>query len=194
MRSYKVFLIMIALIILFFAYSTQEAEAQAECPAAKAGNFTLTESCVIPSGKTMSIIDGNLTIASGVTLWIEANSRLTITPATPPFTISPIGTISKNVVGATIVKKTHSVILNSVSSNTCSTVCTNNGKSCVSIGQDSNATDTYYWSASVCTGAGSCSYNGGSCGTVMSDQCPGEQNAACCAIDVYWTRCLCVTP
>ena len=188
MTNKKIFLsfIFVITLILFFPKGTNAAN----CPASAAGNYTLSSSCVIPAGGTMSIIDGNLTINGGVTLQIDDNARLTISPG---YAIYPNGTILVSASGAKIEKKTYLVILNSASGNSCTTVCANNSKSCVSIGQNSYGTDTYYWGASVCTGSGSCSYNVGNCGTVMSDQCV-SQNASCCGIDVYWTRCLCLTP
>ena len=182
----KILLIFIFVVfILFFPKGTNALD----CPSV-VGNYTLSSSCVIPDGGTMSVVDGNLTIDSGVTLQINTNARLTITPG---YTIYPNGTIAKSASGSRITKSGSLVILNSATGKSCSTICSEAAKTCSSIGQDSYGTDTYYWSASVCTGGGSCSYNVGSCSTVMSDQCPGEQNASCCGIDVYWTRCLCVT-
>ena len=187
-KKYFIYLIFISSCFLFI-FSAQKALAQ-NCPNA-AGNYTLTSSCVIPSGGYMVIVAGNLTINSGVTITMDTNSSLIINPG---YSIYPNGAIAMSASGVTLTKKTTSVANNYATGNSCTTVCSNLGRTCAGIGQDSNATDKLWWSASVCAGAGSCSYNVGSCSTVMSDQCPGAINAACCGIDVYWTRCLCLTP
>jgi len=179
----KIFLISL-LTIVFVLFPFQGVNAQ-NCPASVAGNYTLSSSCIIPSGGNMSVVDGNLTINAGVTLTMDTNARLTITPG---WGIYPNGTISM-ASGAYIVKKNHQVILNSASNNSCNTVCSDNGKGCVSIGQDSYGTYNYYWRSSACS-FGSCEYISGNCSTVMSAQCSPANT--CCGIATYWTRCLCV--
>lgn len=189
-KKYFIYLISIGSLILFI-FSAQKAAAQ-NCPSAVAGNYTLASSCIIPANGFMVILNGNLTINAGVTLTLGSNSKLLFTTG---YSLYPNGTMAKGA-GAYISKRaasTFQIVNNSVTGNSCTTVCSGISKTCASIGQDSNATDTYYWSASVCTGGGSCNYNVGDCSTVMSDQCT-TQNASCCGIDVYWTRCLCVVP
>ncbi len=188
-KNYLIYLIFISGLILF-AFSVQKAAA-ANCPNAY-GNYTLTSSCIVPDSGYMVIMNGNLTINSGVTLTLGANSKLIFTTG---YSIYLDGTILLAPT-ANIGKKTSAgwaVIDNAATGNSCATVCSSNAKTCIGIGQDAYATDTYYWGASVCTGTGNCSYTAGDCSTVMSDQCTTE-NASCCAIDVYWTRCLCITP
>lgn len=189
-KKYFIYLIFISSCLLF-VFSAQKVMA-GECPNA-AGNYTLTSSCYIPSGGYMVIVDGNLTFNSGVTITMEANSTLIIYPGKLIYLDASNVAIAMSASGVTIAKKTTSVANNYATGNNCNTVCSNLSKTCAGIGQDSNATDTYYWGASVCTGDGSCSYNVGDCSTVMSDQCT-TFNASCCGIDVYWTRCLCVVP
>ncbi len=178
-----------SLSFVFFAYSKVLAD---DCPVSEGGNYTLSSSCTIPSGGSMNIVDGDLTVDSGVTLTISDNARLTITPG---HSIYVKGTISLSTSGAKIVKKKNDIILNSASGSDCSDKCPS-GYSCVSIGQDSYGTDNYYWVSTDCSG-GSCEYKNGDCSTVMTDQCgPGTDGGYddnyCCDIEVYWTRCLCI--
>ncbi len=187
-KNYLIYLIFISGVILF-AFSVQEAVAA--CPNVY-GNYTLTSSCNVPDNGYMLIMNGNLTINSGVTLTLGVNSKLIFTTGYSVYLGGTIALTSSSNVG----KKTsagYTVRDNAATGNSCSTVCSNNGQACAGVGQDAYATDTYYWSASVCTGAGSCSYTAGSCSTVMSDQCVA-QDASCCGMPVYWTRCLCVSP
>lgn len=185
-KKYLVYLIFISGLILF-ASSAQKVAA-ANCPNVY-GNYTLASSCIVPDSGYMVIMNGNLTINSGVTLTLGANSQLIFTTGYSVYLGGTIALASN----ANIGKKTYAVIDNAATGNSCSTVCSNNGKTCAGVGQDAYATDTYYWGASVCTGAGSCSYAAGGCSTAMSDQCT-TQDASCCGMAVYWTRCLCVTP
>ena len=187
-KNYLIYLIFIGSLIIS-AFFVQKV--LAACPNAY-GNYTLTSSCNVPDNGYMLIMNGNLTINSGVTLTLGVNSKLIFTSGYSVYLGGTIALTSSSNIG----KKTSAgwaVIDNAATGNSCATVCSNNSKTCIGIGQDSYATDTYYWGASVCTGAGSCSYTAGDCSTVMSDQCV-VQDAACCGIAVNWTRCLCLTP
>jgi len=183
MKRVSLYSIFVFSLILLFSFQKIEAT---DCPASVAGNYTLSSSCIIPSGGHMDVVDGNLTIDSGVTLTMDTNARLSITSGK---TITVNGSISL-ASGAYIAKKNYDVVLNSATDQACSDKCPS-GYSCSSIGQDSYGTDTYYWKVDACSG-GSCPSPPptGDCSTVMSKQCDPANK--CCDIEVYWTRCLCI--
>jgi hypothetical protein len=187
-KNYLICLVFVGSLIIS-AFFVQKA--LAACPNAY-GNYTLTSSCNVPDNGYMVIMNGNLTVNSGVTITLGTNSRIFFSSG---YSLFLDGTIALTP-SSNITKKTSTYWTardNAATGNSCATVCSNNGQSCAGIGQDSYGTDTYYWGASVCTGSGSCSYTAGDCSTTMSDQCT-TNNASCCGTDVYWTRCLCITP
>ena len=203
MNKKLIFYQLIIIIFILFLFPAKSAEA-ANCPVSVAGNYTLTVSCIIPADGNMSVVDGNLTIDSGVTLTIDTNARLTFTLGK---SIVINGSISMSAGGIEVVKKSHEVFLNSASGNSCNTVCSNDGKTCVSIGQDSYGTDTYYWTVDGGDNLYDCYYRplnaeststiqcvsfSANCSTVMTDQCGASETSTCCGISLYWTYCLCL--
>jgi len=187
------------IVILFFAAALPRAKA-ANCPSSVAGNYTLSVSCVIPSSGFMIMTSGNLTIGAGVTLTMSANSQLIFVSGYSVFPNSGSIAVSS---GAVINKRVSAgvVVNNYASGSSCNTLCSGQGRTCISTGQDSNASDSYYWGASggSCT-SGACALAVGDCNTVMSLQCTGNDaysqpyRTQCCGISTNWTRCFCANP
>jgi len=118
-------------------------------------------------------VTGTPTPTVAITATPTPTSAPTNTPTPTPVPATPTPTPA---VGATIV-------LNSATGLTCRTVCSNQGKSCTTVGTDSQASN-----------AGAIIYSG-SCITLTSSMtCDARMNNAgqvCSGNQANWTRCRC---
>jgi len=161
---------------------------------AEGGSHILSSSCIVPAGKTMIVVNGGLTINEGVTLTLDSNSRLLFGHKyQEPGEMEIIVNGNISLASGSYISEIEYSIHNNYSGGSCAYVCWNNYPAlhpiCVGIGQDSYATDGYYWRSTSCSG-GSCEYVSGDCSTSMITQC--DPPNTCCGIGTYWTRCLCV--
>lgn len=192
-KNYLIYLVFVGSLIISIFFVQK---ALAACPSVY-GNYTLTGSCNVPDNSYMVIINGNLTINSGVTLTLGNNAKLIFTPG---YSVYLGGTIALTSTSG-MTKKTATTVDNLATGNTCATVCSNAGKVCAGIGQDSYGTDTYYWGATSgsCT-SGACTYSVGDCSTAINRECSGTDpqgntlTTTCCGNNSKWTRCLCIDP